>query len=789
MSKSFRFLVSFVFLIVFFVGVYSQSIVAGEVLSSCQSKLFPEIRIGWVSFDEEKKEYLFLDSMGRESRIRMENYFGGRDTRLTSLLGEAVELSGKWQGNFVAVESLHKRDIYENNPLLVPSGLPFGVYAFDRIKPEDFLPAVRKALDIAQKNVSKIADATDTATFENTLVALEEADTLLNAVTTAFSMYVYLMDSEAIQRIQGEIVKWTSPFYSRLTFNKKLFARINDLYERRGGLNLNSLQMRLLDETRRGFVETGALLQEASQRRLMAVRQRLGELSSTFASNTTKSENSFEMFIEDEREFEGFPSAAVEAAKVAAQAKGRNDAWLVNLSYPSYLPFMRYSRNSELREKLWRASASVASSGGIDNRPLILEIVQLKHEMAQLLGGKNFATLTLKNRMAQSPERVMSFLEQIRVSTREGALADLERLRDLREKLEGTRELRQWDVAYYSRLYEEEAYQFDRDALKPYFSLDRVLEGTFLHLSKLFGLRFRERRDIPTFHSDQRVFEVTHQDGTHVGVMYFDPYPREGKASGAWAAGIRSGETIHGQALDRHIFITTNFPRPTDTTPSLLTLGDVQTFFHEMGHGIHTLLSQVPYASFAGTSVKRDFVEFPSQIMENWVREREVLDTFAFHYQTGELLPDSLLKKLKNSESFMKSTRYLRQASLAWLDMTWTTTDPKEIKSVDALEAEASANFDVFAPVEGALTTPHFDHIFGGGYSAGYYGYLWAEVLDADAFSLFKESGNLYDPVLANRLVETILSRGGSEDPLKLFVEFLGRDPDPSALIRRINGN
>jgi peptidyl-dipeptidase Dcp len=555
------------------------------------------------------------------------------------------------------------------------------------------------------------------------------------------------------------------------------------VYKRRKSLKLSAEQHKLLEDTYKGFVRGGALLDAKSKQRLRKISEQLSTLNPAFSQNVIKSSEAFEMLITHKKDLAGLPEGAIEAAAHAASEK-KKKGWLFTLDYPSFGPFLQYADNRALREKIWRAFSSRAYKGPHDNQKNILKIVRLKTERAKLLGYKTHADYVLEERMAEKSQTVLTFLNTLKKTYKPAAKKDCAQLKKFAAKEHGLKDLKPWDVGYYSEKLKNKLFDFSSEDLRPYFPLDKVLSGTFDHFSKLFELTFKPAKGYDVWHKDVQVFEVfDKKTKKFIGTLFADFHPRTGKSNGAWMTSFRDQGLYLGKIERPVIAIVCNFTKPTKNKPSLLTHDEVLTLFHEMGHAMHGLLSNVTYRSLAGTNVLWDFVELPSQVQENWCYEKQTLDMLASHYQTGKKIPAALIEKLRTAQNFMVGWAGLRQVTLGTLDMAWHTTDPSKIKSVTAFEDKITKPLALFARLGGPTSTS-FSHIFAGGYSAGYYSYKWAEVLDADTFALFLKKG-LYDRKTASAYRQEILAKGGAEHPKALYKNFRSRGPDPNALLRR----
>ena len=682
-------------------------------------------------------------------------------------------------------KSKTKAETDESNPLLQDSKLPHGVPPFGKIKEEHFLPAVEQAIAQARLNIDAIKKDKAAPDFANTLVALETSSENLGVVTSIFYNQLSAAGTDGLQALAEKIGPLNADFSNDVLLDATLFARVKAVHDKKTHKpKLTAEQKTLLEESYKGFVRGGALLNEKKKARLREISQRLSILGPTFMNNVKKSAEKFELLIDNKKDLAGLPESALEGSRHAAGEKGHKDKWLFTLDFPSYGPFMQFADNRALREKIWRAFGSRAWGDEYDNGPTVLEIVKLRDERAKLLGYKNHAAFVLEQRMAETPETVIDFLEKMKKAYKPAALQDLKQLQDFAKKIGGPSDLKPWDVGYYSEKLRHSLFDFSSEDVRPYFPLQTVLQGCFTHFSKLFGLRFAENKKYPVWHPDVTAYDVVDEkDNSFIGILYADFFPRTGKKDGAWKTSYRDQGMFRGTMERPVVAIVCNFTKPTNDRPSLLTHDEVLTLFHEMGHAVHGLLSDVTYSSLAGTNVKWDFVELPSQVQENWLYEKETLDLVSGHYKTGKKIPEDLIDKLIASKNFMVGWAGLRQVNFGFLDMAWHTADPAKIKDVAAFEDKATKDTTLFPRLAGPASVA-FSHLFAGGYSAGYYSYKWAEVLDADTFELFIENG-LYDRKTADAYRREVLSRGGSEHPRLLYERFRGRDPDPDALLRR----
>ncbi|MGE0762718.1 MAG: M3 family metallopeptidase [Bdellovibrionales bacterium] len=671
------------------------------------------------------------------------------------------------------------------NPFLKPLSLPHSAVPFDQIKPEHFIPALKAHVaEARQKLVSlKLAPAS----FSNTLEGLESLTEKIDWTAGIFFNLLGAETNEKLQALAQEVGPLLAEFSSDVSLDPELFKKIKEVYDQRTQLKLNAEQTRLLENTYTEFVRNGALLDQTKQEQLRALDQRLSQLAPKFSEHVLKATNAFEMYLKSPEEIDGLPEGYLEAAKAAAEAKGHPGEYLVTLQFPSYMPFMKFATHRPSREKLARAFGMRAYNGEFDNQKLIMEMIKLRFDRANLLGYKNHAEFVLERRMAEAPAKVMGFLEKLLKVARPAADKELAELQAYAKKLGGPDQLQSWDYNFYSEKLKEERYSYNEEELRPYFKLENVVSGVFEVAKRLFKLEFTPSKKYPVFHPEVEVYEVHQQQPsgrTFMGLFYTDFFPRASKRDGAWMANYLDQGQFQGEVRRPHVSITCNFTKPTATKPSLLTLVEVKTLFHEFGHALHSLLSNCHYRSLAGTNVYWDFVELPSQVLENWTVEKEALDLFARHYQTGQPMPIELIEKVRASEQFLSGTMSVRQLNFAFLDMGWYNQDPSTIHDVSEHENKITERTTTLPKIPGTNSSCAFGHIFGGGYSAGYYSYKWAEVLDADAFEYFKERG-IFNPEVAQAFEQNILSRGGSEHPSELYRRFRGREPDPNALLRR----
>lgn len=667
---------------------------------------------------------------------------------------------------------------------LVFSRLKNHAVPFDLIKLDMYLPQLKEALQQARESIDAIKKADGPIHFTNTIESLECASEGVDIISSIFFNQLGAMSTPELQSLSKEIAPMLSQFSSDVLLDDVLFSRVKTVFENRQKEKLSIEQNQLLEKTYDNFRRNGALLDPEQKKQLRELDERLSVLSPQFSENVLKATNNYYLHLTNEEEIDGLPGLAVDAA--ARTAKDRNlTGWIFTLQMPSYIPFMQFAKHRPSREKMYRANATKCVGGPFDNRKLIIEILKLREKRAHILGYDNHASFVLEKRMAETAENVFRFLTKLEKASFAAAKKDVQEVADYAASQGAEMPLMPWDFTYWSERLKETKYKLNQEELRPYFQLENVIEGAFEHARRLYGIQFSQVKDYPVYHPDVKVYEVyTEKNHEFVGLFYTDFFPRESKNGGAWMTTYFDQGLMSGEVHRPHVAIVCNFTPSSQTSPSLLTFDEVSTLFHEFGHALHGLLSQCRYRSLSGTSVYWDFVELPSQIMENWILEKESLELFAKHYKTGVTLPEVLISRIKSAERFQAGYMCLRQLQFALLDMKWHTTEASTIDDVMSFEEKLIAHLRVLPKVEGASTSCAFSHIFAGGYSAGYYSYKWAEVLDADAFEYFKEKG-IFNPLVASQFRDQILARGGSEPPMVLFKRFRGREPDPDALLRR----
>ncbi|MDI3528134.1 MAG: peptidyl-dipeptidase Dcp [Tenuifilum sp.] len=676
------------------------------------------------------------------------------------------------------------QDKTDTNPLLASYDTPYQTPPFDKIKHEHYMPALDSAISMAKHEVEAIINNPEEPTFENTIEALDRSGKLLaNVSNILFNLNEAETDS-VLQQIVIEASPKLTDFSNDINLNPELFKRVKTVWEKRDSLNLTQEQSMLLDKTYKGFVRNGANLSDADKEKFRAISRELSELSVKFNQNVLAETNNYYLHITKEDDLAGLPQSLIDAAAYTAKQKGV-EGWVITLEYPMFGPFMKYADNRELRKEIYMAYTSRCFKGNeYDNQEIAKRIANLRLELANLLGYPNYATFVLENRMAETPEKVNEFLKQLIDASLPAAREEVKEVESYAHELGFKGKLERWDWSYYSEKLKNAKYSYNEEELKPYFQLEKVIDGVFLLANKLYGLTFSPNSEIPVYHPDVKAYEVYDATGKFMAILYLDFFPREGKSGGAWMTSFRSQYKEDGQDIRPLVSIVTNFTKPTDKQPSLLTFYEFSTFLHEFGHALHGMLTECNYSSLSGTSVYRDFVELPSQIMENFALEKEYLDLFAVHYQTGEKIPQELVQKIIDSRNFNAGYSSLRQLGFGSLDMAWHSVTKPITMSVSDFESKVLQPLDVLPPVKGTNMSVTFGHIFDGGYAAGYYGYKWAEVLDADAFEVFKEKG-IFNPEVAKSFRENILSKGGTEHPMVLYKRFRGQEPTIDALLKR----
>lgn len=673
------------------------------------------------------------------------------------------------------------------NPFFENIHTPHGTVPFDRISVEHYAPAIRRGIECQNEEIDAIVRNPQPADFHNTILALEKSGQLLHRVEVVFDNLLSAETNDAMQELAKELMPLLSEHANNITLNERLFERVKTAYEHRNDEPLTAEQRKLTEDTYEGFVRSGANLQGADKEQYRELSRQLSLLTLQFSENNLKETNDYQLVLTDEAQLKGLPQSAIDAAAETAREK-QQEGWVFTLHAPSYVPFLTYAADRNLRKEIYMAyNTKCTHANACNNLDIVKQLVNTRLALAQLLGYKDYATYKLERRMAQNSANVYHLLNQLLEAYKPTAQKEYAEVQALAREEQGADfTLMPWDWSYYSQKLKDRKFSLNDEMLRPYFELENVKKGVFGLATRLYGITFRKNPDIPVYHKDVEAFDVFDKDGSFLAVLYTDFHPREGKRSGAWMTSYKEQciDEKTGENSRPHVSLVMNFTKPTQDKPALLTFGEVETFLHEFGHSLHGMFANTTYASLSGTNVYWDFVELPSQFMENFAVEKEFLHTFARHYQTGELIPDELVQRIVDSRNFNAAYACLRQVSFGLLDMAWyTRTTPFE-GDVMAYEKQAWARAQVLPSVEGTCMSTQFSHIFAGGYSAGYYSYKWAEVLDADAFSLFKQKG-IFNREVAESFRENILSKGGTEHPITLYKRFRGQEPTIDALLIR----
>ena len=673
------------------------------------------------------------------------------------------------------------------NPFFENIHTPHDTVPFDRIAVEHYAPAIRRGIECQNEEIDTIVNNLESANFHNTILALEKSGQLLHRVEVVFDNLLSAETNDAMQELAKELMPLLSEHANNITLNERLFERVKTAYEHRNNEPLTAEQRKLTEDTYEGFVRSGANLQGADKEKYRELSRQLSLLTLQFSENNLKETNDYQLVLTDEAQLKGLPQSAIDAAAETAREK-QQEGWVFTLHAPSYVPFLTYAADRDLRKEIYMAyNTKCTHANACNNLDIVKQLVNTRLALAQLLGYKDYATYKLERRMAQNSANVYHLLDQLLEAYKPTAQKEYAEVQALAREEQGADfTLMPWDWGYYSQKLKDRKFNLNDEMLRPYFELENVKKGVFGLATRLYGITFQKNPDIPVYHKDVEAFDVFDKDGSFLAVLYTDFHPREGKRSGAWMTSYKEQwiDEKTGENSRPHVSLVMNFTKPTQDKPALLTFGEVETFLHEFGHSLHGMFANTTYASLSGTNVYWDFVELPSQFMENFAVEKEFLHTFARHYQTGELIPDELVQRIVDSRNFNAAYACLRQVSFGLLDMAWyTRTTPFE-GDVMAYEKQAWARAQILPSVEGTCMSTQFSHIFAGGYSAGYYSYKWAEVLDADAFSLFKKQG-IFDQKTAFSFRENILSRGGTEHPMTLYKRFRGQEPTIDALLIR----
>lgn len=673
----------------------------------------------------------------------------------------------------------------KDNPFFEKYDTPFGVPPFDKIKLEHFTPAFEEGIKQQMSEINKIIENSAEPNFENVIVALERSGGLIDKVSSVFYNMLSANTNKELQQIAQNLSPLMSRHSDDIMLNQELFSKIKVVYEKRESLKLNTEESKLLDETFKGFVRSGANLPEDQKDLLRSINEELSLLTLKFGQNVLSETNEFKMFLTKKDELAGLPQSVIDAAAQAAKEAGKNGQWLFTLHNPSWTPFMTYSSRRDLREKMFNAYANRGNNdNSFNNNDVINRLINLRIDKSKMLGYRNHADFVLSESMAKDPETVERFLNELWQFARPMAEQEANELQEIINREGADFQLAPWDWRYYSEKLREEKYSLNEEEIRQYFKLENVRDGIFEVTKRLFGLTFHELKDIPKYHNEATVFEVKKLDGSHVGIMYMDFHPRASKRGGAWMSSYRQQQKFDGKNIAPIVTIVCNFSKATADKPALLSMDEVETFFHEFGHALHGLLSDCEFKSLSGTSVPRDFVELPSQIMENWAFEPEVLALYAKHHKSGEVIPNSLVEKMDKSSKFNQGFATSEYLAAAMLDMQYHTASNNIDSNPMEFEQKFLNSIGLIPQIISRYRSTYFNHIFAGGYSAGYYSYIWSGVLDSDAFQAFKEKG-LFDKTTADLFMQNVLMRGGTEDPMELYKKFRGREPNIEPLLKK----
>ena len=687
--------------------------------------------------------------------------------------------------NLLTVEAQEKQENMITNPFLQAYDTPYNVPPFDKIKNEHFKPAILEGIKRHEAEINAIANAAAEPTFENTILAMENAGELLSNVNVVFSNLNSANTNKEIQNIAKETAPNLSAHRDNIYLNEKLFARVKALWDKKETLGLNLEQAKILDNSYKDFVRSGANLSDSDKAILRKINGELSLASLKYGQNILAETNKYELVVDSKKDLAGLPQGLIDAAAADAKAKGKEGKWVFTLSNSSVMPFLQYSSNRELRKQIWNAYQTKGNHDDeLDNKKNAVELANLRGQKARLLGFKSHANYVLEESMAKTPENVNKLLNDLWKPALEIAkkeASDIQKMMD-KDGIKGA--VQPYDWRYYTEKIRKERFDLDEEELKPYFSLDNVRKGVFQVTQKLYGIEYKELNNVPKYHPDASVWEVTEADGSPVGIVYMDFHPRDSKRGGAWMTSYRTQRTVDGKRLAPVISIVCNFTKPSGENPALLTFDEVTTFFHEFGHALHGLLSNVTYKSLAGTSVPRDFVELPSQIMENWAAEPAVLKMYAKHYKTGEVIPDALVSKLKKAGTFDQGFATTEYLAASLLDLAYHSQTEDITIDANTFEKEAMTKIGLIESIIPRYRSTYFSHIFSGGYSSGYYSYIWSGVLDTDAFEVFKTT-TLFNPEKAKSFRENVLEKGGTEDPMVLYKRFRGAEPSIEPLLRK----
>jgi len=673
----------------------------------------------------------------------------------------------------------------QNNPFFKAFDTPYGIPPFEQIKKSDYLPAINHGIKQNELEIAAIIRNPALPTFENTIVAMEKSGDFLNTVTNVFYGLTGSMSDDKMRALAKEISPKLSALSDDIALNEKLFSRVKSVYDKKEQLNLRAEQLTLLETTYKSFVRGGANLNEDDKSTLRGLNKELSVLSLKFGENLLSETNNFEMVIDNKKNLGGLPDDIIAAAAETAKSRGHDGKWVFTTHRPSKNPFLTYSTNRKLRETIYNGYIKRGNNGNeFDNQKIASEMASLRYQKAQLLGYKTHAHFVLENATAKTPDNVFGLLNQVWPAALQQAKNEAEDLQKMVDAEGGNFEVAAWDWWYYSEKIRKERYDIDAAETKPYFSVEATLKGVFYTANKLWGVTFKERTDLPKYHPDVRTFEVHDKDGSYIGIYMADHYVRESKRGGAWMSSFRKQYRMNGEEVTPIIYNVLNYPKPIGDQPTLLTFDQASTIFHEFGHAIQGLLSDGYYRSQTGTALPRDYVEYPSQVMENWMTEPEVLANFAKHYQTGEVIPQALVKKIQASGKFNQGFGTTEYLAAALLDMSWHSLETAELQDANTFEKDVLKKMGLIDEISPRYRTGYYSHIFAGGYSSGYYGYIWSNIYDADTWLAFKENG-IFDQKTAELYRKHVLESGGTEDPAKMYRRFRGQDPKVNALLER----
>ncbi len=681
--------------------------------------------------------------------------------------------------------NITKENKNQKNILLQKWNTPFETPPFDKIKTEDYLPAFEKAIEIHNKEINEIINNPAKPNFKNTIEALEYSGNLLKRVNRVFNGMTGAMNNNKLQEISKKIEPLLSKHKDDINLNTSLFKRVKNIYDNRTELNLTTEQNKVLEKYYKNFIRGGVNLDAEQKSEFRKLNQEISLLSLKFGENVLKENNKFELIITNKKDLSGLPDGVIHSAAETAKEKGYKNKWVFTIQKPSMIPFLQYSTQRKLREKIYRAYFTKGDhNDSLDNKKIILQLTSLRLKRAKILGYKNHAEYVLEEQMAKNPKNVYSLLNKVWMPALKRAKSERDEMQQLIYDEGNDFKLKPWDWWYYAEKLKIKKYNLDEEELRPYFKLENVIKGVFGLATKLFGIQFIERNDIPKYHPDVKIFEVKEKNGKHIGILYTDYFPRASKRSGAWMDEFQRQHKVNGKMVYPIIYNVGNFTKPTKDKPALLSLDEVHTLFHEFGHALHGLLSNCNYESVAATETPRDFVEFPSQVMENWALHPDVLKTYAKHYKTGKVIPQKLIHKIENASLFNQGFETVEYLAASFLDMDWHTIE-KNVKDVDEFEKKSMEKIGLIKEIIPRYRSTYFRHIFSGGYSAGYYSYIWSAVLDADAFDAFVKSGNVYNKELAKKYRKYILASGGTDDSMVLYKKFRGKAPSIEPLLKK----